>query len=69
MKHSVGPQGPFTSRPTHTAELMEQTGRHLALELAEHPSYKVRGYNPYDTAAYANDILKSDVWRHKPKRT
>jgi hypothetical protein len=67
MKHSVRPQGPFTSRPLHTAELIEQTGRHLALELAEDPP--LRGYNPYDTVAHAKDILKSDVWQHKPKRT
>jgi hypothetical protein len=69
MKHSVRPQGPFTSRPMHTAELIEQTGRHLALELAEDPPQKVRGYNPYDTVAYVKDTLKSDVWQHKPKRT
>jgi hypothetical protein len=69
MKHSVRPQGPFTSQPPYTAELIEPTGRHLALELAEEHPHKVRGYNPYDTVAYAKDILKSDIWQHKPKRT
>lgn len=69
MKHSVRPQGSFTSRPRHTAELIEPTGRHLALELAEDLPYKVRGYDPYDNVAHAKDTLKSDVWQHKPKRT
>jgi hypothetical protein len=69
MKHAVRPRGPFTSRPLHTAELIGQTGRHLALDLAEDLPHKVRGYDPYDTVAYANDALKKDVWQHKAKRT
>ena len=71
MKHSVRPQGPFTSRPMHTAEpsKIEQSGPHAALELAEEHPHKVRGYNPYDTAAHAMDTAQKNVWQHKPKRT
>ena len=71
MKHSVRPLAPSTSRPKHTAEVsgIGQTGGHPALELAHDLPPKVRGYNPYDTVAYAQDLLKTDVWQHKPKRT
>ena len=70
MKQSVGPQGPFTSRPAHTAETskIDQSGRYLTLELANDHPHKVRGYDPYDTVAYAKDTHRKDVWQHKPKR-
>ncbi len=71
MKHSVRPQGPFTGRPTHTAEpgKIEHTGRHLNLALADDHPHRTRGYNPYDTVAYAQDTRKKNVWQNKPKRS
>jgi hypothetical protein len=64
MKHSVRPQG------SHTAESgkSEQIARHRALELVDEHPFKVRGYDPYDTVAYAVDSKKKDVWQHKSKR-
>jgi hypothetical protein len=71
MKTSARPQGPSRGRPSHRADsgTTEQTDRHLTLALTDDHPHKERGYNPYDTTAYARDAKLKDVWQHKPKRT
>jgi hypothetical protein len=71
MKYLVRPQGPLTGGRTRTTEPreIEQNGRQVSLALADEHPHKVRGYNPYDTVAYAKDTRKKDVWQSKPKRS
>jgi hypothetical protein len=47
---------------------IEAAGHHGGLRLMDEQPHKERGYNPYDTIAHARDIVRRDVWRHKPKR-
>jgi hypothetical protein len=66
MKTCVRPPEPFTGGPAHESTKIAPTG---TLVLADEHPLKERGYNPYDTTAYAQDIGRKDVWQHKPKRT